>query len=58
MPIEVREIIIRATIVDENQDSGGSGESSNRDNQLSEREDIIKSCVEKVLEIIRYRDAR
>ena len=58
MPIEVRELVIRATIVDEDKKTGDTGGSSTRDNQLTEREDIIKTCVGKVLEIIRYRDAR
>jgi hypothetical protein len=59
MPIEVRELVIRATIVDEYQDDQtGSRRPETRDNQLSEREDIIKICVERVLQILKNRNAR
>ncbi len=55
MPIEVRELVIKATVVQEDQ-VGGSSASSGK-NALS-NEQIISACVEKILEILRDRDER
>ena len=59
MPIEIRELVIKATVVQEGSDNliqTGSG--SNLESAPSEREDIIKTCVEKVLEILKERNGR
>lgn len=59
MPIEIRELVIKAT-VDQSQGSGagasaaGKGSSSNS----SPGEDLIKECVEKVLAILKEKNER
>jgi hypothetical protein len=59
MPIEIRELVIKAT-VDQTQGSGagatasGKGSSSNS----SPGEDLIKECVEKVLAILNEKNER
>ena len=50
MPIEVRELIIKAEVVQDG-DTGTSAAQTG-DNDVSEKEQLIKSCVERVLEII------
>lgn len=58
MPIEVRELVIKA-IVEQESGGGVSGRTaSSTDNSVSHDEEMIKICVEKVLEIIRQRDER
>lgn len=59
MPIEIRELVIKAT-VDQSQGAGGGtgapgkGSSSNS----SPGEDLIKECVEKVLAILKDKNER
>lgn len=58
MPLEIRELVIRATI---NQDNGGGTKPSTTSqsaNASSTNEQIINTCVEKVLEILTTRNQR
>lgn len=59
MPIEVRELVIKATVAQE----GGAGVGaasvgSSADNNVSPNEEMIKTCVEKVLEILKDKNER
>jgi len=56
VPIEVRELVIKATIVQEGEEQGNSNSSSN--NAISGNEEIINSCVERVVQIIRDKYGR
>ena len=51
MPIEIRELVIKAT-VSENQSSEGGGEVA------ESSEEIVKACVEQVLEILKDKQER
>ena len=53
MPVEVRELIIKATI---NQEPASAAAPQHADGQG--QEEIIKICVEKVLEIIKDKHGR
>jgi len=57
MPIEVRELVIKATVV---QESGTSQEKdqSSSNNAVSSSEEIINICVEKIIGIIKDRYER
>jgi len=59
MPIEIRELIIKATVV---QEGGGAGATAtgagSGNNDASPNEELIKNCVEKVLEIIKDKNGR
>lgn len=57
MPIEIRELHIKAT-VENSQDGGASGSSSNAGNEEEPAEELIKKCVEKVLEILKDKSDR
>jgi Family of unknown function (DUF5908) len=57
MPIEIRELIIKATVVQESGESGAAKTGSGS-NDASPNEELIKNCVEKVLEIIKDKDGR
>ena len=54
MPIEVRELIIRATVVQEGK--GPAAPASN--NSIPADEAIINTCVEKVLKILKDKHER
>ena len=56
MPIEVRELVIKAT-VEEATSANASAASTNNSN-VSTGEEIIKACVDKVLEIIKEKMER
>jgi Family of unknown function (DUF5908) len=57
--IEVRELIIRATVLKEGNEQGAKGEGTASDNNnTSPNEEMIKTCVEKVLEILKDKDGR
>lgn len=51
MPIEIRELVIKATVSTEGSPASNTPASSN--NAVSSSEQIINSCVEKVLEILK-----
>ncbi|WP_342327500.1 DUF5908 family protein [Pedobacter sp. FW305-3-2-15-E-R2A2] len=52
MPIEIRELVIKATIL---QDLNSSSAQSNG---VPPSEELVKVCVEKVLEILKERNER
>ncbi|WP_202621820.1 DUF5908 family protein [Pontibacter russatus] len=56
MPVEIRELVIKATITQEE----GAGSTSARGvaGSDSPAEEIINTCVEKVLEILKERNGR
>jgi hypothetical protein len=58
MPIEVRELIIKATIVQEGTGGASSAPSSSSNNNVSANEEIITACVEKILEILKEKHER
>ena len=58
MPIEVRELIIKATVTQEGTGGANSTPSPNTNNNVSPQEEIITACVEKILEILKEKDAR
>lgn len=57
MPIEIRELIIKATIVQDGNPGGGNSNAV-ANNGVSPSEEVIKVCIEKVLEILKDRDER
>lgn len=46
MPLEIKELIIKATVTDTNESSGGSANNEDATNE------IVSQCVEQVLEIL------
>lgn len=59
MPIEIRELIIKATVLQEN-DAGGSSMTNtfSTNNAVSPKEELISLCVEKILETIKEKNER
>lgn len=55
MPIEVRELVIKATV---SQDSNAGGNAGASPASNSANQEIVKLCVEKVLEIIKKKYGR
>ncbi len=56
MPIEIRELVIRATVTEENAGRGlgqSQGETGSSPNQ-----ELINLCVEKVIEILKEKNGR
>ena len=58
MPIEVRELVIKATITEDGNRNQVSAPAVNTNNNVSANEEIIAACVEKILEILKEKDAR
>lgn len=56
MPIEIRELVIKATIADESKTGKGTTAGSN--NSVSMQEEIVNACVEKVMEILKEKMER
>ena len=56
MPIEIRELVIKATLGEEN--SQGSRQNASSHNQQDKDQELVKACVEAVLEILRQRKER
>jgi hypothetical protein len=57
MAIEVRELIIKATV---QQETGGTGKpgGTGANNSVGPNEELLQSCIEKLLEIIKNRHER
>ena len=55
MPIEVRELILKATV---SQGNGNEPAPEPNNNSVSNQEELIKICVEKVLSILKNRNER
>lgn len=59
MSIEIRELIIKATVAPAGAQAGGAGQSGGSDdNSVSPGEEMINTCVEKILEILRDKHER
>ena len=53
MPIEIRELIVKATVRDRaSERQSGSGE------RRAEKEEVIRECVEQVMEILKRKEER
>lgn len=55
MPLEIRELVIKATI---DNDKGNSTDSSSNASGQEDKSKIINQCVEKVLEVLKQRKER
>ena len=55
MPLEIRELIIKANLGDENENSGRI---SPENNQQTGDKSVVQACVERVLEILKQREER
>ncbi|HVU99496.1 MAG TPA: DUF5908 family protein [Puia sp.] len=55
MPIEVRELVIKATVLSKGSSpsEGGKTDDSKTNNTVPPQEEIIKACLERVLEILK-----
>ncbi len=53
MPIEIRELVIKALI-----DESNIEKTVGSDSQTADREDIVAECVEQVMEILREKSER
>jgi hypothetical protein len=60
MALEVRELVIKAVVVPEGATggapAGGGGGAGNND--VSPNEELIKTCVEKILDILKEKNGR
>ena len=55
MPVEIRELVIRATIDSRGKEGGGGG---NGQASPQQKKEIVEECVEQVLEILRQKSER
>ncbi len=58
MPIEIRELVIKANVVQDGKSGVSDAASSGTNNNVSSNEELINTCVEKVLEIIKDKHGR
>jgi len=57
MPIEIRELIIKATVVQDGAPTGGQSNPSSG-NGMTPNEEIINTCLEKINEIVKDKRER
>ena len=60
MPIEIRELIIKATVSSGNGSGGGTGTGSalGSNNNVPANEELVNMCVEKILRILKEKNER
>jgi len=58
MPIEIRELVIKATIAQDNKNGAQPSANVQSENVASNSEQVINTCVEKVLEILKTKTQR
>ena len=56
MPVEIRELIVKASVGNPNQ--GGSNNSTATDQEAAPKEEIIRECVSQVMDIINDKNER
>ena len=56
MQVEIRELIIRASVGNPNQ--GGSNNSTANDQEVAPKEEIMRECVGQVMDIIKEKNER
>ena len=55
MPVEVRELVIKATVSEDDRAAQGAEPA---DTQVLQGEEIIKACIHKILEILKEKNGR
>lgn len=58
MPIEIRELVIKATVSQNENSSTGAAGGGTSTNDISASEEIINACVEKIMEILKQKNER
>ena len=58
MPIEIRELVIKAMVAQPEGGSPGTGTGGAGNNNTSSSEEIIAACVEKILDILKEKNER
>lgn len=59
MPLEIRELIIKATVDDNGTAEGSAADNADHNASLQSQQDtIVNLCVEKVLEILKEKSER
>lgn len=58
MPVEVRELIIKATVVPDGSGGIPSAATSGSNNAVAPNEEMLKICVDKIVEIIKEKKER
>ena len=59
MPIEIRELVIKATVAPPGGSQAASASmGSSGDNNVSQQEEIINACVDKIMEILKEKHER
>ena len=57
--LEVRELVIKAVVVQEGAAGGASGAGAGAgSNDISSQEELIKACVEKIMDILKEKNGR
>jgi len=57
--LEVRELVIKAVVVQEGATGGASGAGAGAgSNDISSQEELIKACVEKIMDILKEKNGR
>ncbi len=56
MPIEIRELVIKATVQQDG--SAATAGTASGNNNVGSKEDIIKDCIDKLSEVIKQRNER
>lgn len=58
MPIEIRELIIKATVQQDGQKTRSAAGNAANNNNVSPAEEIINQCIDKISESIKERNER
>jgi hypothetical protein len=58
MPVEIRELVIKATITQDNAAGGAQASPTTPSGNASSNEQIINACVEKIMEILKTKNQR
>lgn len=56
--VEVREIVIRATINQDESQSKSSRQEATGDNDVAPTDALVNTCIEKILEILKEKNGR
>jgi Family of unknown function (DUF5908) len=58
MPVEIRELVIKATVTQDGNPAQATSASPSSNNSVSPAEEIISTCIERILEILKEKNGR
>jgi len=58
MPVEIRELLIKATVTQDGNPEESTKSTASTNNSVTQAEEIITTCIERIMEILKEKHGR